>query len=312
MKIFLLGYGKRHGVRETVARLRPEIARLAEIVVEDLSGKMDLSEYDADAALVFGGDGSILRAVRQMGTRQIPVLAINLGRLGFMADVSPDELLPLLKKLAAQIARMGDAWKLGADMKHHAGAEQDADAFTISRHLLLHCEVRPAKPRGPAGEETFSQLAMNEVAVLSGAPFTILELKVYADAELVTTYTCDGLILSTPIGSTAHSLSAGGPILRQDLEAVVISPISPHTLTHRPVVDSARRVYRFELARARSHASVVVDGSVLCRLEAGDVLTVRESDVRYVRINVPGYSYYSTLREKLGWSGQMKFENGGR
>lgn len=300
MKIFLLGYGKRPGVRETVARLRADIARLAEIVVEDLTGKVDLCGFDADIALVFGGDGSILRAVRQMGTRQIPVLAVNLGRLGFMADVSPDELLPLLERLKTQLAQKPLA------RKECGGV---ADEFTISEHPLLDCELRRGSCRKPTEPESVSQLAMNEVAVLNGAPFKMLELKVHADEELVTTYTCDGLILSTPIGSTAHSLAAGGPILRQDLEAVVISPISPHTLTHRPVVDSARRTYRFELEGARTHASVTVDGSVLCRLETGDVLTVRQAGVRYVRIIAPGYSYYATLRKKLGWSGQMKYDN---
>lgn len=295
MKIFLLGYGKRRGVRETVARLRPGIARLAEIVVEDLTGKLNLSVHDADVALVFGGDGSILRAVRQMGAHQIPVLAVNLGRLGFMANVSPGDLLPLLEKLGGQIAQMGDAWKTSPAQ------------FSISEHLLLNCEVFRSGENN--AQPAFSQLAMNEAAILGGSPFVILELKVHADDELMTNYTCDGLILSTPIGSTAHSLSAGGPILRQDLDAVVISPISPHTLTHRPVVDCSRRTYRFELAGNRAHASVVVDGSVLCKLEAGDVLVVRQADVRYVRVNVPGYSYYATLRKKLGWSGQMKIGN---
>ena len=113
------------------------------------------------------------------------------------------------------------------------------------------------------------RLGLNEVAVLAGPPFAILDIDLYVDAELVTTYSCDGLIVSTPVGSTAHSLSAGGPILRQDLQAFVISPISPHTLTNRPVVDSADRVYEMVVPEPHAGTSVVVDGRVLCQARAG-------------------------------------------
>ena len=302
MKIFLLGYGKRPGVREMVKKLHGEICEIAEIVVEDLTGKKDLSSHDADVALVFGGDGSILRAVRQMGFRQIPVMAVNLGRLGFMADVSPENLLPFLRDLKEQIAAQGADWKRLSRKDGLRG--KNAPAFTISEHLLLRGTV---KPKGGGQESSHVAISLNEVAVLNGTPHSILEIRLFADDELVTTYSCDGLILSTPVGSTAHSLSAGGPILCQALNAVVISPISPHTLTHRPVVDSAKKVYRLELAGPRKqHASVVVDGSVLCPLNEGDVLEVRESETSFLKINVPEYSYYSTLRKKLGWGGQMK------
>ncbi|MDO4549757.1 MAG: NAD(+)/NADH kinase [Planctomycetia bacterium] len=307
MKVFLLGYSKRKGVHETVARLREGIQKIAEIVVEDLTGAEDISKYSADIALVFGGDGSILRAVRQMGQRQIPVMAVNLGRLGFLADVAPNNLLSVLEAFQKQKQMLGEDWKnfsqkgAGCFSSGHSG--QGSSWFTISEHVLLECTVKSVNAVQPV-----VTLAMNEVAVQNGVPFMMLEVKLFADEELVTTYSCDGLILSTPIGSTAHSLSAGGPILCHGLEAVVISPISPHTLTHRPVVDSVKRVYRFELTRSCQSAHVVVDGSVLCPLEMGDVIEVRESPIRFQRINVPMYSYYATLHKKLGWGGQMKYE----
>ena len=102
-----------------------------------------------------------------------------------------------------------------------------------------------------------------------GRPFSILDVNLYVDAELVTTYSCDGLIVATPIGSTAHSLSSGGPILRKDLQAFVFLPISPHTLTNRPVVDSAERVFELSVAQPHEGTAVVVDGCELCGLEAG-------------------------------------------
>ena len=110
--------------------------------------------------------------------------------------------------------------------------------------------------------------------MLAGPPFAILDIDLYVDAELVTTYSCDGLIVSTPVGSTAHSLSAGGPILRQDLQAFVILPISPHTLTNRPVVDSADRVYEMVLPRPHEGTSIVVDGRVMCKALPGDRVRV--------------------------------------
>ena len=123
-------------------------------------------------------------------------------------------------------------------------------------HLMLSCQVIRN------GQSICQRLSLNEVAVLGGPPFSILEIDLYVDAELATTYSCDGLIISTPVGSTAHNLSAGGPILHKTLQAVVISPISPHTLTMRPVVDSAERTYAMVVREPREATSVVVDGDL--------------------------------------------------
>ena len=113
------------------------------------------------------------------------------------------------------------------------------------------------------------------------------------------------MIVSTPIGSTAHSLSAGGPILCKSLQAFVIVPISPHTLTNRPVVDAADRLYEIVVPGPGDETSVVVDGRALCRLEPGDRVQVRRAPVQFKLVAAPGHSYYRTLREKLGWSGRL-------
>ena len=140
--------------------------------------------------------------------------------------------------------------------------------------------------------------------MLGGPPFAIVEIDLYVDAELVTTYSCDGLIVSTPVGSTAHNLSAGGPILRKDLQAFVISPISPHTLTNRPVVDSADRVYELVVPQPHAGTSVVVDGRVLGHAGAERSRADRAGrQPRFKLVEIAGHSYYRTLREKLGWGG---------
>ncbi|MDO4569633.1 MAG: NAD(+)/NADH kinase [Planctomycetia bacterium] len=303
MKVLILGYQKRSGVCETIEVLRPQIERCAEIVLEDLTGTKPLDDIQADVALVFGGDGSILRAVKQMGARQLPVLPINLGRLGFLADVAPEDLIEKLWVLSEFILLAGASWSDDCLEKKHFGASRVSENhFLISEHRLLDCIVS-----GPSFEgEPRSALVMNEVAIQNAA-FHIMEVKLYADGEFVTTYSCDGLILSTPIGSTAHNLSAGGPILRQGLDVVVISPIAPHTLTYRPVVDSARRTFQLNVISKNIETATVVDGKILAKITPEDTVLVRPSNVSFKMLNVPGYSYYRTLQKKLGWSGQPRY-----
>lgn len=275
MRVILLGVGRRASMVRETERLRDEIERHAEVVLSDFTGQADLSGVEADAAVVLGGDGSILRAAHQMGNRQLPVIAVNLGRLGFLADLSPAELVDLLEN-------------------------HSPEDLQVVEHLMFQCRV------SREAEVLADAIGLNEVAVQSGPPFAMMDVDLYVDSELVTTYSCDGLIVSTPVGSTAHSLSAGGPILRKDMQAFVISPISPHTLTNRPVVDSADRVYEMVVNDARAGTPVVLDGRVLCTVAPGDRIRVQRAEVRFQLVAAPGHSYYRTLREKLGWGGRLR------
>jgi NAD+ kinase len=275
MRVIILGFGGREDVVREANRLQPVIANRAEIAAIDFTGDADLTQIDADYAIVFGGDGSILRAAHQMGERQLPILAVNLGRLGFLADLSPDELPSVLDRLANNKLR-------------------------VVKHLMFWCTLIRD------GQVVQRRLGLNEVAVQTGPPFAILDVDLYVDSELVTTYSGDGLIVSTPVGSTAHSLSAGGPILRQELQAFVISPISPHTLTNRPVVDAADRKYELVIPRPESGSSVVVDGRVLATLAPGDRVRIERAEQQFLLVKAPGHSYYRTLREKLGWGGRLQ------
>ena len=275
LRAIVMGSG-RPDILAEAQRLSDEIARYVDIVETDFTGNEDLSAIVADLAIVFGGDGSILRAARQMGDRQLPVIAVNLGKLGFLANVSKSELPVVLR-------------------------DYQAGQLNIAEHLMFECSLIRD------GEVRLKQLGLNEVAVLAGTPFSLININLYVDSELATTYSCDGLIISTPVGSTAHSLSAGGPILRQNLQAFVISPISPHTLTNRPVVDSADHVYEFETPSPNPGASAVADGRLLSQLQPGDRVRVEQSSARFKLITGHGHGYYRTLREKLGWGGQIKF-----
>jgi NAD+ kinase len=275
LRVMLLGYGRPELVELEMRRLGPLIKERFDVVCIDLDQGSELCDIDADLAIVLGGDGAILRAASKMAYRQTPVLGINLGKLGFLADLTVEEFIASLPEIAA-------------------------GRFEIMDHLMFECLVR----RGE--QELQRQLGLNETAILAGRPFAILNVHLYVDDELVTTYSCDGLIVSTPIGSTAHNLSAGGPILRADLQAFVISPISPHTLTNRPVVDSASRRYELVVPRPHAGTAVVVDGRVLCGLEAGDRLRIHRAEPQFKMAKVAGHSYYGTLREKLGWGGSNR------
>lgn len=241
-----------------------------EIVAEHFDLSAPLEKSSAKYAVAMGGDGTILRAARLMGRRQLPVIGVNLGRLGFLADLPPEELAEALPQLASGRCRLVD-------------------------HLMFDCTLlRADKPID-------TRLVLNEVSVLAGFPFAMLDVQLYVDAELVTTYNCDGLIVSTPVGSTAHNLSAGGPILRKDLQAVVISPISPHTLTNRPVVDSADRVYELAVPESRGRAALVADGQVVEELGPTDRVRISRSPAVFRTVEFHEHSYYRTLRGKLGW-----------
>lgn len=270
----LLGWAERPHLLSEVDRLRPAIYQHCQVVLEDFLYQADLSTVAADLAIVLGGDGSILRAARQMREQQLPILGVNLGRLGFLASVSPEELPLILPQIAQGQGR-------------------------VVPHLMFRCTVLRE------GQVLCDVLGLNEVAVFAGPPFSMLNVDLYVDAELATTYACDGLIISTPVGSTAHSLSAGGPILRKTLAAFVICPICPHTLTVRPVVDAAERVYEIVVPQPHEGTSVVVDGRPVWRLTAADRVRVVRAEPTFQLIEVPGQSYYRTLRDKLGWAGHL-------
>lgn len=233
-------------------------------------------DLDADMVVVLGGDGSILRGCRQLGQRQLPILGVNLGRLGFLTDLSPQEFctgMPLLCN----------------------------GQYAIVEHLMFECTHHRSDGT------CVSDLGLNEVTVTSAGSLKMLDIHLRIDEEDVTTFSCDGLIISTPVGSTAHNLSAGGPILRQELQVFAITPICPHTLTVRPIVDSASRTFRLSVQEAPAGVMVVIDGQISRPLERNDYVTVRRAAQTLKLVRLPGHSYYGTLHRKLGWQGQLSY-----
>lgn len=243
------------------------------------AGKAD-TDGGVDLVIVVGGDGSILRTARWMGYAQAPVLGVNLGTLGFLADFSRNEVEAALDEIAA-------------------------GRFRLVEHLMFECEVLRN------GGVIESELGLNETALLAGPPFSMINIQLHVDGELATTYRADGLIVSTPVGSTAYNLSAGGPIVRKDLEAFVFTPLNPHTLTNRTVIDSASRTYELTVPRPNVGSACMVDGRVITGLEAGDRIRIRRATPRFALVETENHGYYRTLREKLAWGGGMRGESAG-
>ncbi|MBN1674750.1 MAG: NAD(+)/NADH kinase [Kiritimatiellae bacterium] len=225
-----------------------------------------------DALVALGGDGTMLRAARLLRGTTVPVMGINIGSLGFLTSVAEkdmDRALACLKN----------------------------DAFTTSARSFLHCDVKKD------GKQAASHRALNDVVVLSGGSLRVVTLDVTVDSEEVTSYICDGLIVSTPTGSTGHSLSAGGPILHPATSAFIVTPICPHALSTRPLVVPDETVITVRIAGAANPLLLAVDGQLGEPLVCGDRIELRRDSESIRFIHLPDYSYFSVLRQKLGWRG---------
>lgn len=223
-----------------------------------------------DLVVVLGGDGTFLRALRLTSPLETPILGVDLGTLGFLAEVEYGELPEALERIFAGRFRLEARTLL--DVRHHRDGALLAQAT-----------------------------ALNEGVVLKGATSRMLELEVFANDSLVATYGTDGMILATPTGSTAYALSAGGPILAPDVPAWVLAPICPHSLTARPLVMASETLVRV-VAKARAEGALLsADGFTLGTLHPGDAVTFRKSPHTLNLVKLKGRDFFDALRDKLRW-----------
>lgn len=272
LAIAILGNGAKEAVPAAADRIASAISQSPGLILSlvDLSSDSDLTNLEADVALILGGDGTVLHTARRMGDAPAPVLGVHFGRLGFLTEVTVPELLDCLP-----------------DLTHRR--------YTIDNRMALIGTLMPrnAPPR------TFR--CLNDVVLRTAPVFHMGEVELRIDGEHVMTYRGDGLILATPMGSTAHSLSAGGPILPPDSHMIVITPICAHALTQRPLVDACQKAYELIPKVEEAALTLVIDGQVQLPLNPGDRILVRRSPVPFPMVRLVGFSFYRTLREKLGW-----------
>jgi NAD+ kinase len=225
----------------------------------------------ADLAVVLGGDGSMLSAARSLAAHRVPLVGVNQGRLGFLTDIAAGKMTETMGEILA-------------------------GRYSVEERTMLAAEVH----RGD--KVVYSTLALNDAVVNKGAVGRLIEFLVSIDGEFVYDLRSDGLIVTTPTGSTAYALSSNGPILEPRVPAFALVPISPHTLSNRPIAVSDRSVIEITL-RQSIDARVHFDGQPQFDLDDGDRVAIRRAAESTILVHPPGYSYYAMLREKLHWGG---------
>jgi NAD+ kinase len=227
---------------------------------------------ELDALVTFGGDGTLLRGARMLGARETPILGVNLGRVGFLTTATRDNLDSALEALVG-------------------------GRFVTERRQALRAAIRTAD-----GEERTSQIAVNDVAVHKGGVARVVRINVFIQGENVGPYSADGIIVASPTGSTAYSLSAGGPIVVPGVEAMVVTPIAPHTLAVRPlVVPGTYRIVLEPMSGWADDLLVSFDGQTGTTLAPGERVDVRRADHRVCLIRLGGDGFFGRMRQKLHW-----------
>jgi len=234
--------------------------------------KREISQQ-ADLLIVLGGDGTLLSVARAAHPHNIPILAVNLGSLGFLAEISIDELYPTLENILA-------------------------GKFEIENRMLLNaCIWRN-------GEKVEDHNVLNDVVINKGAVARVINLQVLVNGQYMTSYRADGLIIATPTGSTAYSLSAGGPIIHPSMHTLVLSPICPFTLTNRSILIPDQSIIQVKLAAEYDDVRVTLDGQEGYDMRAGDILEIKKTKTSFQLIRGPNKNYYQILRDKLHWGSQ--------
>ena len=282
-----MGRSQQNGLDVVLQELLALLAqRGLEVILEDRLGELapragvrlgsrDEIGQESDLVIVAGGDGSLLSAARTLAKYETPVLGVNRGRLGFLTDITPDQI-------AEQVPRVLDG-------------EYDTDSrFLLDAHVERDGEL-------VAGAD-----ALNDVVVNSGTSAQMIEIELSVDDKFVYRQRADGLIVSTPTGSTAYSLSGGGPIMYPSLDAIVLVPMFPHALSSRPIVVDGNSEIRVDiLERNRIHPPVTCDGQVNMTARPGDTVVIRKKPHRLTLLHPLGHSFYASCRDKLRWSNAL-------
>ena len=223
-----------------------------------------------DFLVSLGGDGSILRLAHKYLDLEIPILGVNIGQIGFMADIPISDIYPSLQDLIIK-------------------------NYKIEKRIILEAKT---------SSKTF--YAVNEIVMHKNPNHKLIEIAIYIDGQYLSTFSSDGIILATPNGSTAYSLSAGGPILHPELEAVVLNPVCPHTISIRPIVLTSNHEIQLQYLSSHKHPiELRTDSIEYAKIKKDEIVKIKKSKKRFNLIKLNRHDYFSTLNSKLGWSGSM-------
>ncbi len=225
----------------------------------------------ADLVVVVGGDGSLLHAARALVKYNTPVVGVNRGRLGFLTDIKPSMVLSKLDQVLK-------------------------GEFQLDKRFLLEMEIRSA------GDVIYQAIALNDIVLHSGRSVHMIDFELSIDGQFVYRQHSDGLIVSTPTGSTAYALSGGGPIIHPSMDAIALVPMHPHTLSSRPIIVGDQSEIKIRVQENRVMPMVSADGQHSVALNAGDALHIRKHPFKLNLLHPPGYDFYMSCRTKLGWN----------
>ena len=270
-KILILCNMSKPGVAEQVEALRPWFRRHAKLLgPQDVRDPLPADTASASLCIVFGGDGTLLSAARSVAASGVPLLGVNMGKLGFLADFNVEHMQRHLDDILA-------------------------GKIVPTERTLLWVRVSDGEQPG------FCSVAANDVAISAGPPFRMIDLLVCQGGQAIARYLGDGLVVATPTGSTGYNMSAGGPILEPTLDAVVITPIAPHSLSMRPIVARSDQAVRITPTQVNRGTAVIVDGQISAPLCHGQVVEISRADVPLRLIPHPGRTFFETLSSKLQW-----------
>lgn len=229
---------------------------------------------ESDMILSFGGDGTLLSTARKVGRHQTPILGVNFGGLGYLAEISLEDLYPRVQELLA-------------------------GSFLIEERMVLECRVEGSPQK---------YYALNDIVISKGGFPRVVSIRTTIEGRYLNTYVGDGLIIATPTGSTAYSLSSGGPIVEPGLRAIIVNPISPHTLADRPIVIGDDKEIEVRIAGRYDEITLVADGQVERSLTYGDTVLARRADYAVKLVLFGDKFFYDVLREKLKWGPPLNSE----
>lgn len=280
-KLVIFGDPRKEGVSKAIKEFAGFAKDKAEILancnIADCNGE---TLKECDYAVVFGGDGSIISTAREVSVAGVPIIGVNVGKLGFLAEFSVEELKDFFPNLAEGIA-------------------------PIDKQMMLSCKV--SGKGGGKKSEKFSSSAINDVFITAGPPYRMVELKMLVDGQPLASCVSDGLIIATPTGSTAYNLSSGGPIVSSKMEAMVITPICPHSLSFRPIVINADSKVEVVGIRVNEGTTLSIDGQISLKLSIEDVVRIERQNCDFLIVNNPLRSRWDTLATKLSWAVKPKY-----
>jgi NAD+ kinase len=302
MRLLILANSDKPAVAEALRRMLPWIEQKALVVAVDCDHSTDFSQVHADAVLVLGGDGTLLSAARRLRGRQIPILGVNFGRLGFLASFTPQQFTERIDDFVAGKLPVSPRQVIEASVLAKDVACNFSDAGALEKH------------------RRFVATALNDTVITAGPPFHMVELEIAADGAgreaseggTGVRYFGDGVIVSTASGSTAYNVSAGGPIISPGVDAWCVTPICPHSLSFRPVVISSNVTVLITATRVNEGTTVFCDGQESTRLLQGEKVVIRKSPHPVLLIENPGSREWHTLAEKLNWAASPGYNKGNK